>query len=482
MLARAGAFNIVLRETIMDSCGTQERLLTELITPPQTRSVSYEYMERTIQSWTEQDDGRFLVYTKDKNFLSFLRTTLADIDVDTNRVNVINAERAILSNVKIKGMSGTPLMLFVDFDRVQANLGEMVAKLKAACSALKIIILTGEADVFEIALLHETGADNFILTPISANSLVAKIALTIRPHGKIGMYIDEGKKQLAAGKAEKAVLIASKVLDLKPDSAAAYMLMGDAHRAQGQTAKALQAYENACDNAALYIEPLKKLASFHASLGDEDKQIEYMEKLDELSPLNVDRKVDLGRLYMDSGREEDAQQTFDKALEHVTREAESRIAEITVAIADACQKSDPTKAEEYYRKAMDTKGFDLRANIDIFNRLGSSLRKQGKWEQAIIEYERALDISPLDENLFYNKALAHSDGRQVKEAYNCLSAVIERNPKFHAANHVLAYNCALISLNAGRGNEAANFARAALDVCPDYPSAAALLQQLTPDS
>lgn len=466
----------------MTNCSHDERLLTEIIAPHVTKTVNYAFLERTIREWTAELGGRFLIYTQDRNFQSLLRSSLTQIEADPASILTIRRERDILSNVKIKGMAGTPLMLFVDYDRVQRNLGELVKQLAAAYSQLRIVILTNEADVFEIALLHEIGAHNFIVTPVSTNSLVAKIALTIKPHGKIGKYLDEAKRMVADGEAESALALAAKVLKCKSDSAAAHMVMGDAHHALGDNDEALRNYELACENAPLYLEPLKKLARFHGSVGNLDQQLKYMEKLHELSPLNVERKVSLGRLYLRADRGDDAQQVFDKALEHVEREAMARVAELSLTIADACQANAPDKAEAFYRKAMQVPGFDLRANIDVFNRLGSSLRKQGKWREALMEYDRALELSPEDENLYYNKALAYSDGHKADEAFASLKKTLSLNPHFHEASHVLAYNCALICKNAGRNERAAAFARAALDQDADYAKARDLLDQLAPDN
>lgn len=59
------------------------------------------------------------------------------------------------------------------------------------------------------------------------------------------------------------------------------------------------------------------------------------------------------------------------------------------------QDSDPVQAEKYLRQCLEIKGQNLSADdLSTFNQLGISLRKQGRWKDAITEYKKALKIIP----------------------------------------------------------------------------------------
>ncbi|BBD08063.1 DUF2989 domain-containing protein [Desulfovibrio ferrophilus] len=459
-----------------------EQLITEIINLPVSTSINYSFYEETIRQYVLESNGRFLIYSTDRNFTAFLRKTLSLASVNPKSLGIIRKENDILRHIRLETNHGRNVILFIDGDYVSKEMGAVIKQLKSAYDNLKIIVLTGEADVDDIALLHEIGADNFIIKPISTNSLVVKIAFTIKPHGKIGKYIDEGKKFMALRLFDEAAAIAGKVLKVKPDSAAAFMLMGDALSAMGQTDQALQAYEQASDCARMYLEPLKKLANFHRQQGHKENELSFLERLDELSPLNVSRKVDMGELYLELGREEEADNTFEQAMEHVTRAAMTQVAMISVQIADAYLKKNPSKSEEFYKKAMNVKGFDLKANIDIFNRLGTALRKQGKWEEAVREYGKALELSPNDENLYYNTAMAYADGGHAQKAFHSLEKTLELNDNFLKKNHIITFNCALIASNSGRKERAAIMCKAALKLNPNYEKATKMLKELSPDA
>lgn len=459
-----------------------EQLITEIISPPVSATINYSFYEETIRQYVTEENGRFLVYSTDRTFVAFLRKTLTIAGVNPKTLGLIRRENEILRSVRLETNHGRKIILFVDGEYVGRDMGAFIKQLKPAFDHLKVVVLTTEADMEEITLLHEIGADNFIIKPISTNSLVVKIAFTIKPHGKIGKFIDEGKKRLANGEHAKAAQIAGKILEIKDDSAAAFMLLGDALAAMEQTDKALKAYEQASESARMYIEPLKRLAKFHRQQGNKADALEFLERLDELSPLNVARKIDMGELYLELGREEDAENTFETAMEQVTRAAMAQVAKISMQIADAYLAKNPAKSEEFYKKTMEMKGFDLKANIDIFNRLGTALRKQGKWEEAVREYAKALQLAPKDENLHYNTALAYVDGGHAQQAFSSLEKALELNENFLRTSHVIALNCALIAAGSGRKERAAMMCRTALELKPDYQKAREMLMELSPET
>lgn len=459
-----------------------ESLIQEIIAPPVSKAINYSLYEETIRTFVDRDCGRFHILTRDKSFTSFLRKTITTIAPTPKALSVIRKEDELLRHLRVDANHGRFILLLVDEEFIHESLGAVLHQIKAAFETVKIIVLSNETSVDEIALLHEKGADNFIVKPISTNSLVVKLAFTIKPHGAIGKHIDAGKSMLANGKWKLAMKMADKVLGIKPDSAAAFMLKGDALVEAKCPDEAREAYEAACDSAHMYLEPLKKLAKFHGTEGDSDCHLKYLQRLDDLSPLNVDRKVSIGKLYLDLGDADNAEATFEDVMDIVTQTAMAEVAKISMRIADAYMSKDPGKSEEFYKKALNTKGFDPKSNIGIFNSLGTALRKQGKWREALEQYDCALDLSPDDENLYYNKAMAHADGGNSKEAFNCMQRALEINKKFLSRSHIIALNCAVIASGCGRKNRAAAMCRVALKINPDYGKAKKLLKKLTGES
>lgn len=436
--------------------------------------------ETTVVDFIRKEQGFFVVATHDNTFISILRSTIAkQLAVGDDCVATILDENQIIKAVKDATTRRKRVLLFIERVLNNKETGFLIKQIKEAFETTKIVILTAEADRQRLVLLHEIGADNFISKPISINTLIEKIAFTIKPQGKIGKLIDAGKLMVAKGAHENALKVARQVLEIKPNSAAGYLIMGDAYRGLGKKDKAVEAYEAASDNANMYLEPLKKLAEFFEAEGDQERQLVYLEKLDRLSPLNVERKVDMGGIHMSLGNEDRAEELFDTALTQAKKEALNYIEEVSTKIGNLYAKTHPAKAEGYYRRALEAKGGMLgKGDIKTFTLLGIALRKQGRWQDAIVEYGKALKISPDDENLFYNSAMAYAEGGDYRQAQRYLAKALELNPQFYRDDAVLSYNIGLILAKSGARSKAMHFLENSLRISPNFESPKKLLASL----
>lgn len=425
--------------------------------------------------------GYFIVVSDDHNFQTILRGTLQKhLAISEDAMTVVNNPDHILKTIRETSLRRKSILIFIERTLQGKDMGFLVRQLKNAFDFIKIIILTGEADRQKLVLLHEIGADNFITKPISINTLIEKIAFTIKPQGKLGQLIDLAKSMITRGAYDQALKAGRKILEIKPNSAAGYLVIGDAYKGLGKLDKAREAYESASDNAQLYLEPLKKLADLHKETGEVEHQLKYLEKLDRLSPLNVERKVDIGTLHVEMGNEEEATKLFDSAVNQATREALSYIGEIAERIGNVYSQRDPSRAEQYYRRALEAKGDMLeKSDIATFNSLGIALRKQGKWYEASQEYEKALRISPEDEHLYYNLAMASAEGKQFRAAEEHLVSALGINPNFPRKDKTIAYNMGLIFMRANKKDQAREMLSITLELAPNFTKAAEALAQLS---
>ena len=270
----------------------------------------------TVINYITKENGHILAVSDDQAFCTQLRLTLAkEMGLTAQSIFTAIADpRMMLRELRdILARHPAPL-IFMERSIGGQDLSFLVGQIKQAFTALKIIVLTGDVQRDRLMLLHEVGADNFIAKPVSANTLIEKMAFTLRPQSKLGQVIDVAKKLLAQKKYDMALTACQKVLQLKPGSAAAFLLMGDIFRATQQYDKARIAYESAAKSADLYLAPLQRLAEMYAEIGDVPQQVRYLEKLDSISPLNVNRKVSLGEAHLANGDVEKAEAFFEKAV------------------------------------------------------------------------------------------------------------------------------------------------------------------------
>jgi tetratricopeptide (TPR) repeat protein len=77
-------------------------------------------------------------------------------------------------------------------------------------------------------------------------------------------------------------------------------------------------------------------------------------------------------------------------------------------------------------------------SVNPYNALGIKLRKQGDYPGAIHAYQQAIQLTPDDENVFYNLAKAHMLMGNSNKALVSVTASLQRNPGFEEARKLYA--------------------------------------------
>lgn len=385
-----------------------------------------------IRDFALSKGGTFFILSEDTIFVKMLQSALIkQLAIPQFHVNFVKSIEALLGQLPTCDVKGaTPFVIVEQFLNGRRH-DQYVKKIKELAPNCKIIVLANEITRDNLALLYELGADNTIVKPLSLNTLVEKIANAIEPPARLGKLMDQARQLLADGNANAALSVTDSILDIKPDSATGLMLRGDALRDLGRPNEAILQYQQAMDTAQLFVTPVQRLAEHYATLGDTKRELHYLQKLDALSPLNYERKIDLGKASLVMGLQDSAHKYLDDAV-RIAGQGDSRLlSEAASKLARACMEQYPEACERHLRTIVDLGGkAPITAIADIWNRLGISLRRQGKWADAVIEYGKAIQRVPNDENLHFNKALAEADGQQYIAAADSLAKVLRINPAF----------------------------------------------------
>lgn len=430
--------------------------------------------EDTVIDFVKNQKGHFLAVTDDQAFLSVLRTVLTkDLALTSpDLLNWIPEPSQLLKEFRKADEASPNIVVFMERMIHGQDLTFLVRQLKLAYPKVYIVVVTVEIEQARLMYLHEVGADNFITKPVSANTIIEKLAFTLKPQSKLGQVLDLAKGLLARGDAEKAREVARQVLELKPGSAAGYIVLGN-------TQAAKEAYIAASDNADLYLEPLHKLAELAQETGDTEGCYEYLEKLDRLSPFNSERKLNMGELLLKKGDMAGAEELFNAAVAQVVKDAMTLIGNVAERIAAAYGDRNPEQAVMFLRKALDAKGKNLtRDDVKLFNKLGIALRQQGKWEEAVEEYRKALHVAPRDENLYYNIGMAYAEGRQFRNARMSMAEAMKLNPDIVRTSAGIAFNIGFVYMQSDAREQARRCSEVALELNPGMEQAQRALLKL----
>lgn len=439
--------------------------------------------DQIVREFYEGQDGFTVLLSDEPSFYKLLRGTLHKIlAIRRDCLAYFQSQASCLNEIKDKVGAGQPVLVFVERLLKGRPSAEFILNIRRLFPEIKVVVLTDETSQEELIFLHELGANNIITKPVSVDSLVQKLAFTIKPQGKLAQLVEAGKKFLRDGELDKVLVVSSKILEIKPDSPAALMLQGDAQSGMGQRDEALKSYLQAHEQSKVFMEPIKKLADFYKG-NDDEQYLHYLKKLDSISPLNTERKCEIGQVHL--GREEidEAEVYFDQAVRCAVKEAHNYLSQVMSGIAESLFDVAPEKAEKYYAKLLQVKASSLSADdLETYNRLGIALRKQGKWQRAVENYQAALKVAPNEPGLFYNIGLAYSDGKEYARCAKYFKMAVRSDGMIHKSAVSVARNIAGIFLKVGMTEEARVVIEEALTEFSDDAKLKDLLKKSMPKS
>ena len=441
--------------------------------------IKFSQYENTVINFINKG-GIFITYTRDTTFIKLLyRLVVKHLGIKKNCVESTYAQRELISRISGALKNKNKVVLFLErvFDGVQTT--NLLTLLKENFKdKIFIIVLTTEVEREVLIKFYELGANNFITKPLSMNTLIEKLAFTIKPQSKLGEMIENVKSLIEKGEFDIALKKCDEILKIKPNSAAAYMLKGDIYKKLGDKDKAAQCYLKAHKDWKLFLDPLKRLVDLSKESGEKDKLLDYLKKLDKLSPLNIDRKVEIGTISVEVGNRDEGEEYLDQAITLATKHAKEEIGNLAIKIADTLMNVDSTLAEKYYRKALDIKKNLDVSDIETFNRLGICLRQQKKPKLAIQEYKKALKLDPYNERIMYNMSMAYLEAGDREKAGDILRVLLRRNPDFGMDNEVVLYNMGMVFYKNNEMDLAVKFFKRALKVNPGYEHARKVLSRI----
>lgn len=426
-----------------------------------------------------RDGGRIICVSDDEAFIGTLRGLIRDeLRMPASCLVATSGAEMLVRLARQAVDAGQSPLLLVERELKGRDLTFAVRLLKNGYPELKVFMLARESGRQRIVLLHESGVDGCIIKPVDAADLLERVALIVRPQGQVERWLEWARSLLGKGENLRALQVCMQALEQKSTSATVLLLMGDIFKAMEEYDKAADAYAKAARVSPMFLDPLRKLAALHAEKGDAARELECLERMDDISPLDLERKLRIGELNLQLNNTDRARKVFGEAVKLSKQKAKDAMVGVASRVADLYAESDPGTAAGFLRRALDArKDFWGPEDLEIFNRLGLLLRRAGYWRDAAEEYQKALTIAPNDEGLYYNLGMAWLEGKDVEAACRACLKALALNPDLPRASVRIAVNIATVFMAANDRMHALPLLRTALELEPDNAEAAALMAQ-----
>lgn len=249
------------------------------------------------------------------------------------------------------------------------------------------------------------------------------------PPRAVGGYVEAVHAQ-ERGDTDAAIRALERATQANPDLTMARGMLGDLYRAEGNYDKATEHYE-----VMVRLDPYT--AMNHYKLGVSYQFLQrlrrsadaYLRAI-ELDPNDADAHMNLGLVYLAMGELDDAVRYAERAtvLAPNSAAAFSNLGVVLEAMGDFAQ------AESAYRRSLDLDS----TQIETLMNLGSNLIRQDKTADAVSIMERVLEMSDTPQvRKRYGDALAQAGKHD--EAVKQYEAALEKNPQFYPAMNEIGW-------------------------------------------
>ncbi|MBI5637803.1 MAG: tetratricopeptide repeat protein [Nitrospinae bacterium] len=361
-------------------------------------------------------DGYILVVED----MTSMRRTIRSMLKQVGLVNVVDADDGDTA-LHILDTQDNCHFILLDWNMPRMSGIDVVREIrsKAANQDIPILMVTCEMGSAEVMQAGEAGVNGYIVKPFVAKTLEEKIQAVLATRAAPPEHVrllKAGEELALRGEYEEALAIFERAKILR-ESARIHVSIGETRELTGEDAKAHESYNAAIALNPLFLKAHLRSAALYEKQGNLDAALAAFKKVVEISPNNPRRHFSIGNIHLKKGDIVKAKEAYTLAVRQEAAMA-SEIAE------ELLKHGKDDMAEHFFRTSLQKQA----NNVHVYNRLGISLRRQGKWKEAILEYETAIKIDPKDAGIHFNIGKACVEGGQRERAYQAFRKALDLDP------------------------------------------------------
>ncbi|GMT41687.1 MAG: hypothetical protein IEMM0002_0098 [bacterium] len=150
---------------------------------------------------------------------------------------------------------------------------------------------------------------------------------------------------------------------------------------------------------------------------------------EEIKAEKVDKKIREGEKHLEKKEYNAASFEYGQALKDDEKNLKANFGKGKAHVA----LGEPEKAKEHFDNMAGNEELYDEDHKHLFNELGIELRKSSMFEDALRNYQKAMEIDADDEALYYNTARAFKEWGKKDEALESIRKALELRPNFDEA-------------------------------------------------
>ncbi len=293
---------------------------------------------------------------------------------------------------------------------------------------LALVLLAADASRDNVALIAELEVSGCLVKPFGLGALEKKFLQITRERSNPPEHIKmiyRGEKLLSESNHKDALDIFLASQQIK-NSARVNVHIGEAFEKLSRFDMAHSHYDKAIDANDKYVRAYSFAATLYMKLSKNNLALPYLEEATRLSPFNAFRQYSLGGIYLNGGDEPGAYGAFERAVK-INPGFSMEIAEKFLDYGNS------ESAEFFFRKSLAVE----RNKVDVFNRLGIALRRQGKWQEAVNIYKKVVRIDSNNAGIYFNMGRSYFAGEMLEQAATCFKNALRLDPSLLEADNEL---------------------------------------------
>jgi Flp pilus assembly protein TadD len=293
---------------------------------------------------------------------------------------------------------------------------------------IPFMMMAGDISKEDIALASEFGVDGYLKKPFVINDVSQRLSNCMQRYAdpeNLEYQFDRARKAYNAGQNEDALTLYQALLTKLPKSARVFTGMARCFRSLGDLGGAERLLKEAIGHNPLYVHAHHDLGLVYLQKERTEQALQCFSKAIDLSPGNPIRYESVADLLMAKDRFEDAERYLMRAVK-LELAYPALYAQIGKALF-AQKKND--KAIEYFQKALK----EQPNNTSFLNSLGICMKAMGRLEESINCYNQALKLRPSDTKILFNKVLCLVGMKEWDRARKTCQQILKYDPTFEKA-------------------------------------------------